>query len=89
MANISCGVPQGSILGPLLFLIDVNDLKSSSKILNPIMFADDTNLFYSHKNIKSLFDMMNKELKHISEWFRPIQVIIECQHNAIYILSQT
>ena len=35
------------------------------------MFADDTNLFYSHKNIKSLFDMMNKELKHISEWFRP------------------
>ena len=31
------------------------------------MFADDTNLFYSHKNIKSLFDMMNKELKHISE----------------------
>ena len=70
MANISCGVPQGSILGPLLFLIYVNDLKSSSKILNPIMFADDTNLFYSHKNIKSLFDMMNKELKHISEWFR-------------------
>ena len=68
-ANITCGVPQGSILGPLLFLIYVNDLCSASNILDP-MFADDTNLFYSHQNISSLFMTVNNELDKIGEWFK-------------------
>ena len=69
MANITCGVPQGSILGPLLFLIYVNDLNKASKILNPIMFADDTNLFFSNHDIKTLFQIVNQELRNIHEWF--------------------
>ena len=68
--NITCGVPQGSILGPLLFLLYINDLCKASNIITPIMFADDTNLFYSNKNIKILFKEMNIELKNISEWLR-------------------
>ena len=67
---IKCGVPQGSILGPLLFLIYINDLHNSSKMLKFILFADDTNLFYSHTNIKDLFKTVNQELAHINEWFK-------------------
>ena len=67
MANITCGDPQGSILGPLLFLIYVNDLNKESKMLNPIMFADDTNLFFSNHGVKTLFQIVNQELINIHE----------------------
>ena len=67
--TVNCGVPHGSILGPLLFLLYVNDLHKSSNILKPIMFADDTNLFYSHSNIKELFNVMNHEINNIQIWF--------------------
>ena len=50
MNKVSCGVPQSSILGPLLFLLYINDLSNVSKSLTLILFADDTNLFFSHKD---------------------------------------
>ena len=53
--DIICGIPRGSIIGSLLFIIYVNDLCNVSKIFEPIIFADDTNLFFSHKNIKEIF----------------------------------
>ena len=46
--SVTCGVPQGSIVGPLLFLLYVNELPNASKTVDPIMFADDTNLFFSN-----------------------------------------
>ena len=54
-ANISCSIPQGSILGPLLFLLYINDLSNVAPVLDPIMYADDTNLSYSNNNIETFF----------------------------------
>ena len=68
--NIICGVPQGSILGPLLFLIYVNDLYIAAPEITAVMFADDTSLFLSDKNIENLFSKMNDELKNVSIWFK-------------------
>ena len=66
---MKCSVPQGSILGPNLFLLCINDLQFASDLLDPIMFADDTNLFYSNKDINTAFLKVNDELQKINEWF--------------------
>ena len=69
-ADIKCGVPEGSTLRPLLFLIYANDLNQASDILDPIMFADNTNLFYPHKDIKTLAHTVSTELVKVNRWFK-------------------
>ena len=65
--DIAYRIPQESILGPLLFIIYINDLYN---ILQPILFADDTNLLSSHGKIKDLFINVNLERKKIPVWFK-------------------
>ena len=84
---IRCGVPQGCILGPLLFLIYINDLCQVSNVLDVILFADDTNIFYSHKDPNFLNTIVNTELDKLSSWFQANRLSINVKKSNFVIFK--
>ena len=68
--KVECGVPQGSVLGPLFFIIYVNDMMRACEGLDLVLFADDTNIFAEDSNPAELFGRVNRGLGELSRWFR-------------------
>ncbi len=85
--NIICGVPQGSILGPLLFILYVNDIINTSTVLEFVLFADDTTITYSHVDILSKLNIINKELQEVNNWFKANKLSVNASKTNYMLLG--
>jgi hypothetical protein len=88
LESIKCGVPQGSILGPILFLIYINDIKNSTS-LSVLCFADDTTVSYSSHDIPNLYNTMNRELEALNQWFRANKLCLNVNKTKYIIFRPT
>ena len=84
---VKCDIPQVSILGPLFFLIFVNDLNNSTKVLDLVRFGDNTNLYCFDSDIRTVFEIANQELGQISDWFLANKLSLNVEKNKIYVIS--
>ena len=86
--NITAGVPQGSVLGPLLFLIYINDISENLQG-SARLFADDTSLSYSLRNLQNLQLIINDDLKHLHEWARRWLITFNPSKTEVLLISNT
>ena len=88
LKHIQMGVPQGSILGPILFIIYINDIYKSTS-MNILSYADDTTVYISGNNIQSLVDTINKELAKIHTWLCTNCLTLNTSKTNLMIFSPT
>ena len=88
VTNVIHGVPQGSILGPLLFLLYINDLPESTT-LNLLSFADDTTLYISGNNLRTLTENINKELKNVYIWLCENKLSLNIDKTKFMVIGPT
>ena len=87
LAAINCGVPQGSVLGPLLFLLYINDLNQAIKFCKVHHFADDTNLLCLSNSIKKLNKQVNADLKHLVNWLNANKISLNVKKTEMVIFK--
>ena len=84
MKQSVCGVPQGSILGPLLFLLYINDISSVSNVFSSVLFADDTTLLYSSNNLQELSATVNDDFSNIMQWLNANRLSLKTRKQILW-----
>ena len=87
MSNITLGVPQGSVLGPLLFILYVNDMYRSSDQLRFVHFADDTTVFASDTDNNNVHASVNMELVAVDNWLKTNRLSLNVSKTSYMIIS--
>ena len=82
--DVQYGVPQGSVLGPLLFNIYTNDIPNATTHSKTALFADDTTLYHIGSDTVRLYDQVNEDVKNLMDWFRANQLSVNT-HKTKYI----
>ena len=85
--NIVCGVPQGSLLGPLLFILYINDIENVSNTPSYILYADDTNILFNGKDLTTLQDKVNDNLSKVCKWFQANRLSVNPRKCNVIVFS--
>ena len=88
-ASMPIGIPQGSVLGPLLFLLYINGLNLAIKHCKVYHFADDTNLLYTNNSIKKLNKLLNKDLKNLTNWLNANKISLNVDKTEMILFKPT
>ena len=87
-SHVEYGTPQGSCLGPLLFLVFINDLHRNLNHCNDIQFADDTTIYKGHRSMRYLKWCIEMDLNNISDWFRANKLTLNISKSVYMIFSR-
>ena len=89
LKHISCGVPQGSILGPLLFLIYIDDLNCAIRYCSVHHFVDDRNLLNYNNSVKRINKHFNQDLKNLTDWLNANKICLNVSKTEVFLFKST